>query len=115
MGIYSEIRREASLLTSFRTKRHDPAGVGSRCFNGWSNRPGLDQLGKPLKAAVIGPFHSIRKTTGRKLAHAKMVLQALAANSLSRTPAVAAVAPFQIGWLFTFHKISLLAAVSFIN
>jgi hypothetical protein len=66
-------------------------------------RPGLNQLGKPLKAAVIGPFHSVRETTGRKLSHAKVVLQALAANSLSRTPAVAAVAPFQIGWLFAFH------------
>jgi len=56
-------------------------------------------LGKPLKAAVIGPFHRVRETTGRKLAHAKVVLQALAANALSRTPAVAAIAPFQIGWL----------------
>jgi hypothetical protein len=64
----------------------------------------LDQPGKLLKTAVIGPFHRIRETTGRKLAHAKVVLQALAANSLSRTPAVAAVAPFQIGWLFAFHN-----------
>jgi hypothetical protein len=60
-------------------------------------RPGLNQLGKSLKAAVVGPFHRIRETTGRKLAHAKVVLQALAANSLSWTAAVAAIAPFQIG------------------
>jgi hypothetical protein len=60
-------------------------------------------LGKLLKAAVVGPFHRVRETTGRELAHAKMILQAFAANSLSRTPAVAAVAPFQIGWLFAFH------------
>jgi hypothetical protein len=61
-------------------------------------------LGKPLKAAVIGPFHRIRETTGRKLAHAEVVRQAFAANALSRTPAVAAIAPFKIGWLFTFHN-----------
>jgi hypothetical protein len=67
------------------------------------NRPGLNQLGKPLKAAVVGPFHRIRETTGRKLAHAQVVLQAFAANSLSRTPAIAAIAPLQIGWLFAFH------------
>jgi hypothetical protein len=61
------------------------------------NRPRLDELGKTLKAAVVSPFHSVRETTGRKLAQAKVVLQAFAANSLSRTPAVAAIAPFQIG------------------
>jgi hypothetical protein len=63
----------------------------------------LDQLGKLLKTAVIGPFHSILETAGRKLAHAKVVLQALAANALTRTTAVAAIAPFQIDFLFTFH------------
>jgi hypothetical protein len=57
------------------------------------SRSRLDQFGEALKAAVIGPFHIIGETTGRKLAHAKVVLQALAANSLSRTPAVAAIAP----------------------
>jgi hypothetical protein len=79
------------------------------------SRSRLNQLGKSLKAAVIGPFQSIRETAGRKLAHAKVVLQAFAANSLSRTPAIAAVAPFQIGWLFTFHNMSLLAAALFKN
>jgi len=64
----------------------------------------LNQFGKLLKAAVIGPFHGVRETTGRKLAHAKVVLQALAANSLSQTPAIAAVAPFQIVLLFAFHS-----------
>jgi len=63
----------------------------------------LDKFGEALKAAIIGPFHSVRETTGRKLSHAKVVLQALAANSLSRAPGVAAIAPFQIGWLFAFH------------
>jgi hypothetical protein len=72
--------------------------------NRQSNRPGLDQLGKSLKAAVVGSFHRIRETTARKLAHAKVVLQAFAANALSRTPAVAAIAPFQVGWLFAFHN-----------
>jgi hypothetical protein len=66
-------------------------------FNWRLYRPGLDQLGKPLIAAVIGSFHRIRKTAGWKLAHAKVVLQALAANSLSGTPAIAAIAPFQVG------------------
>jgi hypothetical protein len=60
-------------------------------------RPGLNQLGESLKAAVVGSFHRVRKTTGRKLAHAQVVFQALAANSLSWTAAVAAIAPFQIG------------------
>jgi hypothetical protein len=67
------------------------------------SRSRLNQLGKSLKAAVIGPFHRIGETAGRKLAHAQVVLQAFAANSLSRTPAVTAVAPFQIGWLVAFH------------
>jgi len=78
-------------------------------------RPGLDQLGESLKTAVIGSFHRVRKTAGWKLAHAKVVLQALAANTLSRTPAVAAIAPFQIGLLFAFHNILSLAAASLIN
>jgi len=63
----------------------------------------LNQLGKPLKTPVVSPFHIIWKATGRKLTHAKMVLQALAANPLSWTSAIAAVAPFQIVLLFAFH------------
>jgi hypothetical protein len=63
----------------------------------------LDQLGEPFKAAVVGPFHIVGKTTGRELAHAEVVRQALATDALARTPAVAAIALFQIGWLFTFH------------
>ncbi len=66
-------------------------------FNRSLNRPDLDQLGKSLEAAVIGPFHGIREATGRKLAHVEMVAQALAADALARTPAIAAIAPFQIG------------------
>jgi hypothetical protein len=57
----------------------------------------LNQLGKPFEAAVVGSFHLIGKTAGRELAHTEMVLQTLAAEALSRAPAIAAVAAFQIG------------------
>jgi hypothetical protein len=63
----------------------------------------LDQLGEPLKAAVVGPFHLIRETAGRELAHTEMILQAFAANALARASAIAAITPFQIGLSFTFH------------
>jgi hypothetical protein len=63
----------------------------------------LDQLDESLETAVVGSLHVIRETTGRKLTHVQMIVQAFAANALARTPAVAAIAPFQIGFLFAFH------------
>ena len=68
-----------------------------------SHRPGLHELGETLEAAVVGALDLLRETAGRKLAHAEMIGEALAAHPLSRTSAVAAVAPFQIALLLAFH------------
>jgi len=58
------------------------------------------------QAAIVGPFHIIRKETGRKLFHAPVILQAFTADSLSTARVVTAVA---VGHVFirltVFHAI----------
>ena len=67
------------------------------------DRPCIDELGKPLKAAIVGPFHIAWKTAGRKLSHLEVIMQAVTADTLVRTPRIAAVAPFQVSLLIAFH------------
>jgi hypothetical protein len=66
----------------------------------------LDELGEPLKTAVVSPLDGIRKATGRKLAHVEVVTEAFAAKTLPGTALIAAIAGARVLGFLAFHKLN---------
>jgi hypothetical protein len=60
-----------------------------------------------LEGAIIGRLSFRRKKAGRKLSGLKMMLDALAAQSLPGTVRIGAVAPLEVLILIAFHRSSL--------
>jgi hypothetical protein len=63
-----------------------------------------DKPGKMLKGPIVGPLGIRRETAGGEFPAGEVVLQTVAAYSLSRTGFVAAIAVFFVLFLLTFHK-----------
>ena len=72
---------------------------------------GPDQAREVLKGAVIGGLGVVRKTTGGKLPHIKMVFDAFAAYSLSGTRLIGAIASGLVLFLIAFHACHLLSVL----
>lgn len=73
-------------------------------------RRGLDltrlyELSEPLEAAIISSFYIVRETAGWQLPHSQVIVEALTANTLTRTRRIAAIAPFEVRIFSTFHII----------
>jgi hypothetical protein len=65
--------------------------------------PRLDQDRKSFKTAVIRPLHIIGETAGWQLPAGKMVSQAVAAYTFTRTAAITTVTMSEVLFFFALH------------
>jgi hypothetical protein len=65
------------------------------------------EAGKMFKGSVIAAFGICRKTACRQLPAVQVILQTIAADALSWTWLITAIAIFHIIRLFTFHGATL--------
>jgi hypothetical protein len=70
---------------------------------GFSNPTFVDQMGESLEGAVIGRLDIVRKNASRQFTDAQMIGQTIAAHTFARTRFIAAIAVFEVFFLFAFH------------
>jgi len=70
---------------------------------GCSDSTFADQAGKALEGAVIGRLDIVRKNASRQFTDAQMIGQTIAAHTFARTRFIAAIAVFEVFFLFAFH------------
>ena len=70
-----------------------------------SHRPGADQLGEPLEAAVVGALDLRREAAAGELSHVQVIAQALAADPVSLAARISAFAQLTVMRLLAFHAL----------
>ena len=61
-------------------------------------------MGKAFEPAVAGAFHVGWKTAGGQLAHAQVIVEAIAAGAFFRAAGIAALATLEVDLFFAIHE-----------